>query len=548
MAEQPRGGYWTDFWRRRSSRRAFIRGTAYGGLGLAAATLVGCGDEGGGTGGGGTGAEPQLGGDLIVGYALNPSSLDPHLGNSGGDDYYWRAMFDTLVGVDQNYNPDPSTSLASSWEIADDTTIVFHLRDGVTLHDGTKLDSELVKWNIERVKDPQLRSTYRALMAPVERVETPDPLTARFVLNAPDSALFGHLYQRAGAIVSRQAAEQYGDQFGSHPVGSGPFVFQEWVPNSQVRMTKNPNYWRKDGRGVTLPYLNSVTMRIIPDPTSALASLVAGQLHFTGIDPKDLQQVESNPSLNLIRREGSGVSSLFVFNLDKPAVRDVKVRQAICAAVDPEAVNRAVYFGTATVSKGFMWAPGLWVYEEIPDRPSHDPAKAKQLLSAAGFPNGLDVELITWTDSNTIVQQATQYQAQLRQVGINARISQFNVGTATANFFTNGQGDFYSTSWSMYPEPDNIATNNLAPNAFYNPMKRAVDPQVEELLQKGRATYDQEERREVYTQLAKISLDQAYYVPFIFGTALVALDKKVQGTDTLIDGAIKWVYHQLWLA
>lgn len=133
-------------------------------------------------------------------------------------------------------------------------------------------------------------------------------------------------------------------------------------------------------------------------------------------------------------------------------------------------------------------------------------------------------------------------------MGINAQISQFNVGTATANFFTNGQGDFYSTSWSMYPEPDNIATNNLAPNAFYNPMKRAVDPQVEQLLQQGRATYEQEERREIYTRLAKISLDQAYYVPFIFGTALVALDKKVQGTDTLIDGAIKWVYHQLWLA
>jgi len=565
------GSYWSRFertvLRADRSRRQLLKGGLVAGVGAVGAATVGCGSSsskstptpsasnsgtatGGATASANAGAgTPKAGGDLTLAYSLSPSSLDPQLGNSGGDGYYWKAMFDTLVGLNSQYLPTANLSLATSWENPDPTTFIFHLRDGVTLHDGTKFDSSLVQWNIQRVQNPQLRSTAAASFASVQSVDTPDPLTATFKLKQPNSALLGLLGDRGGAIISRTAAEKYGDQFGSHPVGSGPFVFQEWVPNSDVKMTKNPNYWRKDASGNALPYLNSVTVKIIPDPTSSLASLQAGQLQLSAVAAKDVSGVQGNSSLNLAKMEGASIASLFCFNTDKPAVKDARVRQAISCAVNPDAVNKSVYFGLNSVAQAGMWPINTWVYQPIPDRPKYDVQKAKQLLSAAGVNGNLSVEMVTWTDDPSQVQQATLYQAQLKQVGIDAKISQFNVGTATANFFVNGMGDFYSTGWSRYPEPAWDAQNNYAATGYYNPMKKWIDPKLQDLLNQGLATADEQQRKSVYAKVDEIVVaQQAFYVPFLYGTSFAASTKKLQGTDTLFAGDGKWLYAQLWFS
>jgi ABC-type transport system substrate-binding protein len=489
----------------------------------------------------------KTGGMLTVAYGLNPSSLDPHLGNSGGDAFYWRAMFDTLVGLDQQYQPTPELSLAQSWETPDDHTIVFHLRPNVTLHDGSPLDSDLIKWNMQRVLDPQLQSTAAASFSALDHVETPDSMTARFVLKSPDSALLALLGDRGGAIISRKAAEQYGDQFGSHPVGSGPFVFEQWVPNGSVSMKRNSTYWRKDTQGTPLPYLDGVKMQIIPDPTAALAAVNAGQAQLSGINAKDVAQVQANPSLTLLRFDGASIASVLVFNTDKPAVQDVRVRQAICYALNPAAVNKAVYFDQNTVALAGMWPINTWVYQPITDRPKYDPNKAKQLLQDAGQSGAVNVQMITWPDDPSQLQQATAYQAQLKDVGITADIQQFSVGVATANFFKNGMGDIFSTGWSRYPEPDWIASNNFNASAYYNPMKKPFDPQVQPLIEQGRESFDQAKRKDIYNRLSQIVVNQGFYVPMIYGTGLVAATKSLQGTDTLFSGDAKWSFTQLWL-
>lgn len=548
----------SNYWTRASSRRTFLGGAMAATVGTAA-LMAGCGDDssGGSTPGAtspaGTGTAPATsqagtpkpGGELSLSLALAPSTLDPHLGNSGGDDVYWRSMFDTLVGVDQQYKPQQALSLAKSWEQPDDTTIIFHLRDGVKLHDDSALDSDLVKWNMDRVKDPQLHSTYAALMAPLRQVQTPDPQTATFVMDAPDAAMFSNLYQRGGAIISRKAAEQYGDQFGSHPVGAGPFIFDEYVPNSHVRVKKNPNYWRKDTAGNALPYLDAVTMRILPDSTSALASLKSGQLQLMGINPSQLSGVENDKSFTLLKVPGSGIASLFVFNFDKPEVSDVRVRQAIAMSINAEAVNKAVYFGTATVADSGMWPQGSWLYEPSSKYPKYDPEKAKSLLSQAGVSNA-NLGLLTYS-ATTLVQQSTLYQSQLKQAGINAQLSQLAVGPATADFFVNHTAPIFSTSWSFYPEPDNASANNFDKAGYYNPMKKFIDPKLETLLKQGRETYDLAERKKIYNEVNDIVLEQCYYVPYIYGTSLNLGSSKLQNMDKLVDGAKKWVFPELWL-
>lgn len=553
-----------NYWKRRQSRRTFLGGAAVAGIGTAA-LIAGCGDDSSGSStpgitpaAGTTSAAssttaaatsaanaPKPGGELSAALTLAPSTLDPHLGNSGGDDYYWRAMFDTLVGVDQDYKIQEASSLAESWEQPDDTTIIFHLRDGVTLHDGSTFDSDLVKWNMDRVKDPELHSTYAALMAPLEQVETPDPKTATFHMDAPDAAMFSNLYQRGGAIISRQAADQFGDQFGSHPVGAGPFIFDEYVPNSHVRMKKNPNYWRKDAAGNALPYLDAVTLRILPDQTSALASMKSGQLQLMGINPSQLSGVENDKSFTLLKVPGSSIGSLLVFNLDKPEVSDVRVRQAIAMSINAEAVNKAVYFDTATVADSGLWPEGSWIYQPSSKYPKYDLDKAKQLLSEAGV-SSPNIGLLTYS-ATTLVQQSTLYQSQLKQAGINAQLSQLAVGPATADFFVNHTVPVFSTSWSFYPEPDNASANNFDANGYYNPMKKFIDPKMEALLKQGRETYDQDERKKIYNEVNDIVLEQCYYVPYIYGTALLLGSSKLQNMDKLVDGAKKWVYPELWI-
>ncbi len=341
----------TRLWTRTISRRALVRGASSGGLAGAAAWLAACGGGSGGqkgaapsgsqaAGQSAASGAPKAGGTLNLAYPSEPSSLDPHTGNSGGDDYYWYTMFDTLAAYDQRFVSQPDISLAEKWEIPDQTTMVFHLRQGVKFHDGTAFDAAAVKFNIERVLDPDLKSTARAFLLSIDRVETPDAATARFVLKEPDAALLGLLGGRGGAMVSPTAVQKLGKEFGSKPVGTGPFQFVEWAPGDHVSVKKNAPYWGKDKSGNQLPYLDQVVFHIIPDPTVSFANLQTGEVQLAGIDPKNLAQAQSNPDLTIIKREGSGVASVIVANFAKAPMDNANLRRAVMWAIDPAAVKR----------------------------------------------------------------------------------------------------------------------------------------------------------------------------------------------------------------
>jgi peptide/nickel transport system substrate-binding protein len=554
------GNYWST---RRVSRRAWLRGAGVGAVGLAGAALIGCGSSSSnatatpGTGGAaaasGTAAakatqaaaKVKTGGTLQLAQALDPSSLDPHTGVSGGDDYYWMTMFDQLVGHDDQNVLQPGLSLAESWEIPDSQTITLHLRKGVKFHDGTDFDSSSVKYSITRVQDPTVGSTARTSLLPIASVGTPDPATATFKLSAPNAALMANLGLRGGAVVSQAAVEKYGKQFSSNPVGTGPYVFQEWVSGSHVTVKKNATYWRKDAGGAALPYLDSVNMRIIPDPTAALAALTSGEIDLSGISPKDVKSVQANSSIQMAKREGSGIASLLTFNQSMPLGNNADFRRAICYAVDPNAANQAVYFGLDIVAKGGAWPPGTWVYQDVAGRPTYDVAKAKDFLAKSGVPSGTTIEAVTW--GTLLPQEAQLYQQQLKQIGIDMKITVQDVGQATNAFFKNNQFPLYVTGWSLYPEPDYDASLIYDKAGSYNPAKMATD-QVEQLIAQGRSEYDQAKRKAIYAQINDAILGDALFVPLLYGVSYVGAAKKVQGMDHLWTGEAKWKYDMLSLA
>lgn len=234
--------------------------------------------------------EPKQGGDLLFGYDTDISNFDPILGNSGNDHALLYPIYDTLV----NYNDklEAAPGLAESWETPDDKTIILHLRQGVTFHDGTEFNAEAVKFNLERVNSEGSNVSDIKNVASVEAV---DQYTVKLTLKQPDSSIILALSDRSGMMVSPTAVQKLGKDFAQNPVGAGPFKFVKWVPNGEIQYKKNENYWQKG-----LPYLNTITAKIMPDENTRLNALKSGQLNFYwNVSLNNVQVLEKDPNVVL---------------------------------------------------------------------------------------------------------------------------------------------------------------------------------------------------------------------------------------------------------
>ncbi len=539
---------------RRISRR---RALGIAGSSMLAAYLAACGgsdksSDGAGassapaSGAGQAGQQIKRGGELKLASGFEPSSLDPHDGVSGADHPFFEDMFNFLVGHDATGELQPALSLAQSWEIADPRTIVFKLRDGVTFHDGSPFNSEIVSWNIARVKDPATKSTARQSFLIVDKIETPDAMTARFTLTAPSAGLMNLLGGRGGAMLSRQGVEKHKDQFRSNPVGTGPFIFDSWVSGAHVKMKRNPTYWGKDAAGGALPYLDAVTTRIIPDSTAAFAALQTGDVLLAAIDAKDLDAAKSNSQLQVIERRGAGIGHMVVANLSTDPGKNIDLRRAIMHAIDPEAVKQAVFLGNADVADAGMWPPGTWAHKPSATRPKYDLNKAKEYLAKSGFDTNTELKIMTY-ENRSQVQAAELHQESLRKLGIKVKITTLAVGAATKEFFEGTSHHLYGTGWSLYPEPDWIATTVYDKDAYYNTGK-AQSAEVQDLLTRGRNEYDTEKRKAIYQKMAELILAEAWHVPMLYARSYAGLGKNVKNAGQIFNAEAKWNYRNLWLA
>jgi peptide/nickel transport system substrate-binding protein len=429
-------------------------------------------------------------------------------------------------------------SLAQGWEIPEPTHINFHLRPGVTFHDGSPFDSANYQWNMKRLQDPANKGVSLGQLSSIDHVDTPDPQTVSMVMKEPNAAIFFALGAYTASPVSRQAVEKSGDKFKSNPVGTGPFSFVEWVTGSHVTVKKNPNYWMKDVAGKQLPYLDQVTFTAIPDPNTQFANIQAGSVDYTGIGSLNLLDPASNDkNLTVLQGvPGSAVASVVVFNTDKAPLNNVNLRKAIAFALNADAVNKTVYFGKYTTAKDSMIQLGSWAYQDTPGRPTYDLAQAKQFLAAGGQPNGFNFDMVVY-NSPTINQQAELYQANLKQIGVNANIVIQDVGPATNNFFQQGQFPMYSTAWGgTDTEPNGSCTLIYQKDAVYNPMKHEVQSGLDDLIGKARQTFDLNQRKDLYGQIAKIIvMDQCFFIPMVLSTPYAAFRKNVGGVEAWPD-------------
>jgi|SRR5579883_1520419 len=560
--------YWT---RRRLSRRRLLAGTGYAVVGLVGTTLAGCSSNNAGKPASPASqastrpssaqtsapaakqtaaAAPAIGkrgGDLHVGITYQPSSLDAQLAANGGDSFFIDAIYNGLLAYDQAGNLEQDRALSSAYELVDDTTVTFHLRQNVKFSDSTDFNASAVKYNIARGQDPSLAAVVFSNLKPITSVETPDTATATLKLSAPSPGLLVDLGGRPGYMLSPTAVDKLGKQFGSNPVGTGPFVLADYAAGSQVTLKKNPGYWRKAPDGSPFPYLDTVIVRTVLDATARYAGITTGDLQLTSIDTPDVPKVKSSTSLSLIQADGGTVnSSMLVFNVAVPPCDNVNVRRAVAWALDPNAVNKAVYGGLSRVADAFLYTPGSWSYQPIPSRPHYDAAKAKSFLSQAGVSGTLALNMLCHS-APAVVQQTQIYQEELRQIGISVNLTTEAVSQATQHFFQTGGVPVYSTTWGTSTSPDSATLVTLDKDGFYNPAKKQ-DPDLQALLEKARTMYDENQRKTLYEQIAEMALDRAQFVPMLYGTTFGGVTKNVKGTERIWTAGATWRYEELSLS
>jgi ABC-type transport system substrate-binding protein len=485
----------------------------------------------------------QYGGHIVIGYNTEPTSLDAILGRSGGDAYYWHQIYDQLIDANPDLTPRPETSLAPRWDISTEPdAITLFLREGVTFHDGTPFNAEAVRFNIDRVLDPETLATPRASMTVIESVDVIDDLTVRLNLKSPWGAGINMLADRGGVMNSPSKVAALGKDYGWAPAGTGPFKVNRVITGTMVHLVRNENYWGTDEHGNRLPYLDEVTIRVIRDQTVLSSALRTGEIDIAYLPYKDISAFQRDERFQILAREGGGIGAVLVFN--QAQLDDVRVRRAIAHAINPAVINKAIYFDRVAVADSGMWPTGAWAHDPDVDRPDYDPDEARRLLMEAGVED-LEFTAVT-NNSATLIQTAEIVRAMLKKVGITMDIEVLNAGVATERFFHAEAYPMYLTAWSRYPEPDWLASLAYKSDGFYNAANLAR-PDVDRLVELGAGSYDQAERKRIYHELNALILREAWYVPLLYATSYPAAPKKVRNLDRLIGWDGKIFLREIWL-
>ena len=314
---------------------------------------------------------------ITLGMVLEPPNLDPTAGAAAAiDEVVYANIFEGLT----RFGPDGAVlpALAQSWDVSEDgKTYTFHLHTGVTFHDGTAFDAEDVKFSLDRARAEDSANAQKALFAGIDTVEVIDPATVTVTLKDADGSFPFNMAWGDAVIV---APESVADE-ATHPVGTGPFKFDEWAQGDHITISRYDGYWG------TPAQLSKATFRIISDPTAAFAAMMAGDVDaFPNFPaPETLAQFSTDPRFKVIVGSTEG-ETILAMNNRQPPLDNVKVREAIAHAINRQEIIDGAMFGYGTPI-GTHFAPHNPDYVDLAALSAYDPEKSKALLSEAGISN-----------------------------------------------------------------------------------------------------------------------------------------------------------------
>lgn len=476
---------------------------------------------------------PALSADLRIGLQEDPDILDPDQSRTFVGRIVYASLCDKLVDITPDLKIIPM--LATEWAWSDEgKTLTMKIREGVKFHDGTDLNAEAVKANIDRSKDLK-ESRRKSEVASIDNVEVTGPYEVKISLKSPDATLIAQFADRAGMMISPKAANEMGLDFGNAPVCSGPFKFVERVQQDRIVLEKFADYWDKDNI-----HVDKVTFLPIPDTTVRLANLRSGDIDMLErLAATDAASVKGDANLNYSEAVSLGYQGMTVniANGDRaknPVGQNKLVRQAISYAIDREALNQVVFEGTNLPGNQPFPSTSPWFNKDIPVQP-RDVAKAKELLKQAGLDKvSVEVQMA----NNPVQTQVMQViQAMAAEAGIDMTLKATEFATLLKEQ-TAGNYEISQIGWSGRVDPDGNIHQFVTCKGGINDSKYCNE-EVDKLLNQARLSTDAEERKKYYDAAAVVLNDELPLIYLYHQTWIWAASKKVDGFVPYPDGMIR---------
>lgn len=479
---------------------------------------------------------PVTGGTLRIGVQGDPTNLDPHLTVLAAAGVVIELAYEGLVAVDANLLPTPA--LAESWTVSEDgLTYTFALRSNATFHNGRPVVSNDVVYSVRRVQDETVASPSASYASGIASIEGPDDATVVITLASPDASFLTKLCWWGMSVVPQEEVEANGD-LSQVMVGSGPFVFEEYVPNTSLRFTRHDGYW-----DAPKPYVDGIEILIAGEDTSRTTALVSDTVDIIEQVPhKDIALLEGNEQVKLAGPTATNLRWL-VFNMRKEPYAQLEFRQAVAAALDREAIIQSAVSGYGEPLVG-LYPPAFWAGYQG-DVPAQDLERAATLLESVTLPEGFAPKLLTWQQYVFLSNTSVVVQEQLKQIGIEAEIDPQENATYIDRFFS-GDFEIAVMGASGYMDPNEWLQQSLTTDGVNNAAGYS-NPDLDALVEEGLAEQDQEARAEIYQQAQQIVIDDLPWVSLYTSNTYEGLQRRVEGFEHMLSGGFRSV-RGVWLS
>lgn len=472
-------------------------------------------------------APSRRAGRLVFATKVDAPNLEPHMEIADARMRRSMLMYDTLVewGDDLSIRP----GLAESFD-TNGTQWVFRLRRGAQFSNGKEVTAEDVVHSLQRVLQGPGKGFYNI----ISTIRTRGKYLVELGLSAPSAPLLAALGGRYAYIIPKDADKQA--DLKRTAIGSGPFTVKEFFQNQRLVLQKNPNSWHaKDVR------LDELVIQIVPDETSIVAGLRSGEIDLAVFeDSKNYFLIKDDPNL-ITRRDKAIRWDILDFPLDAPPYNNVKVRQAIAAALDREAIMAAAIGGLGTHLGGHP--PALWAALPPEQHPffRRDVTRARRLVQEAGVTTPLRLTLRSIVAYDALNAAAQVIVENLREIGLTASIQPVDLGIWINDFLQGRFRDMTMNAWGGFIDPDLLYYNHLHKQPQGRDFRRWNNDEMSALLDEGRTTLDRAKRERIYLEVQKINAEQIPWIPLYSADVISAHTRKVQNYKQHPSG----YYHNL---
>jgi peptide/nickel transport system substrate-binding protein len=476
-------------------------------------------------------APPKRGGTLVLGTITPILNANPYPLNQATATFSW-GLFDTLVRLDDRRQPVPH--LAESWAFSDDRlTLTFKLRPDVKFHSGRPFTAQDAKWSIEYALDPKTGVT---AAGELKGVQTTVRDSSTLELKLP--GILPHVF---GLLVFIFMIDPQSD-IDRAPIGTGPFKLDNLDPGNEMRLVRNPLYWRSDR-----PYLDAATVRTLPDPSSLIVNLESSAISVAYCPANEVARLRSNSDIATALAPSTG-NLCYLINVTTPPFDDQRVRQAMSLAIDRKRFTTTLMYGL-TEPTFVMWTENSPAWDAAQDTGEFNLDKARHLLADAGYPKGFETKIQTTSSVLPEFFQFNQvFQSDLAAIGVKATIEdmEFQQYVTTRN-----QAKFPAILQHSYAYADSDPALAFTATVFRpdGNVTHFKSDEYTRLVTAAKEEPDWNKRLVVYRQITQIVKDEAFLVPVSRTVTPYAMRKNVQGFRSLpATSSVAVVLEDIWLA